>query len=124
MAKVDPADEIVDRWIVQWYRFDPGCDERRHTIVAAFDNAAEMEAEVSRLAQQLRERRRAGVSEDVEWTSGIRHYAGYKDAMAAQTRRVGPASRNGIDDRRSATHRWGDGPMFQTAVGASCHVVS
>ena len=84
MVKVDPTDDTIDRWIVQWYRFDPERHERRHTIVATFDNAAEMEAEVWRLTRQIRDRKRARMSEDVEWISGVRHHVGYKDEMAAR----------------------------------------
>jgi hypothetical protein len=84
VAEVDPGDDTLDRWVVQWYRFDPGRHERRHTIVAAFDNPREMEAEVVRLTERLRERVRAGVSDDAEWISGVHHCAGYKDEMAAQ----------------------------------------
>jgi hypothetical protein len=84
VVKVDPTDDTIDRWIVQWYRFDPERHERRHTIVAAFDNAAEMEAEMSRLTQQLRDRKRAGMSEDVESISGAHHQVGYTDEMAAR----------------------------------------
>ena len=84
MVKVDPSDDTIDRWIVRWYRFDPERHERRHTIVAAFDNAAEMRAEMSVLAHQLQDRKRAGMSEDVEWISGVHHHVGHKDAMAAR----------------------------------------
>jgi hypothetical protein len=62
VVKVDPTDDTIDRWIVQWYRFDPERHERRQTIVAAFDNAAEMQTEMSRLSHQLRDRKRAGTS--------------------------------------------------------------
>jgi hypothetical protein len=82
--KVDPTDDTIDRWIVRWYRFDPERHERRHTIVAACDNAAQMAAEMSRLTRQLQDRKRAGMSEDVEWISGAHHHAGYKDEMAAR----------------------------------------
>ena len=84
MVKVDPTDDTIDRWIVLWYRFDPERHERRHTIVAAFDNPVEMGAEMSRLKHQLRDRKRAGMSEDVEWISGVHHHVGYKDEMTAR----------------------------------------
>jgi hypothetical protein len=77
MTRIDPADDTVDRWILRWYRFDADRGERRHTTVAAFDNAAEFEAEMSRLAEQLRRRKAAGLSEDVEWITGVHHYPGY-----------------------------------------------
>jgi hypothetical protein len=84
VVKVDPTDDTIDRWIVLWYRFDPERHERRHTIVAAFDNAVEMGAEMSRLTHQLRDRKRTGMSEDVEWISGVHHHVGYKDEMTAR----------------------------------------
>jgi hypothetical protein len=84
VVKVDAGDDTIDRWIVRWYRFDPERHERRHTIVVAFDNAAEMAAEVARLNHQLRDRKRAGMSEDVEWISAVHHHVGYKDEMAAR----------------------------------------
>jgi hypothetical protein len=84
VVKVDAGDDTIDRWIVRWYRFDPERHERRHTIVAAFDNAAEMAAEVAQLNHQLRGRKRAGMSEDVEWISAVHHHVGYKDRMAAR----------------------------------------
>jgi DNA-binding protein H-NS len=53
-------------------------------FVVAFDNTAEMEAEMVRLNHQLRDRKRAGSSEDVEWISAVFQHAGYKEDMAAQ----------------------------------------
>ena len=84
MVEVDPTNDAIDRWIVTWYRFDPKRHERRHTIVAAFDNTAEMEAEVARLNDQLRDLKRAGSSEDVEWIGAVFHHAGYNEDMAAR----------------------------------------
>jgi hypothetical protein len=84
VVEVDPTDDAIDRWIVTWYRFDPERHERRHTIVVAFDNTAEMEAEMARLNHQLRDRKRAGSSDDVEWISAVFQHAGYKEDMAAQ----------------------------------------
>jgi hypothetical protein len=96
MTRIDPADDTVDRWILRWYRFDADRGERRHTTVAAFDNAAEFEAEMSRLAEQLRRRKAAGLSEDVEWITGVHHHPGYNPC------RSGPATRPGY----RADHSW------------------
>lgn len=54
---------------MEWYRFDPQRRERCDTIVAAFDDAEEMEVHVSRPAERLRKRKRARVSDDAEWIS-------------------------------------------------------
>jgi hypothetical protein len=99
MTRIDPADDTVDRWILRWYRFDADRGERRHTTVAAFDNVAEFEAEMSQLVEQLRRRKAAGLSEDVEWITGVHHYPGYKEAMAA--RRRAERARAGRRPRRS-----------------------
>jgi hypothetical protein len=37
MARVDPEDDTIWRFIACHYRYDPQRQERRHVVVAAFD---------------------------------------------------------------------------------------
>jgi hypothetical protein len=71
VAQVDPEDDTIRRFIVRHYAFDPERHERRHITVAAFDNQAEFESLVQRLATELKERRELG--DEVDWRE---HYTG------------------------------------------------
>jgi hypothetical protein len=101
VTRIDPADDTVDRWIAQWYRFDTDRRERRHTTVVAFDNAAEWEAEMSRLAEHLRRRKAAGCprmssGSPASITTPATRKLWLLDVKArgrlAGSRRIGPAS--------------------------------
>jgi hypothetical protein len=48
MAQVDPADDSIKRFIVRHYRYDPERRERRHVVVAAFDNEPEYQVRAPR----------------------------------------------------------------------------
>jgi hypothetical protein len=41
MARVDPDDDSIKRYIVRFYAFDPSRHERRHQEIAAFDGKRE-----------------------------------------------------------------------------------
>ena len=60
MAQVDPEDDTIERFVVYHYRYDPGRRERRHVLVAVFDNEREFQARVDREQAELERRRRAG----------------------------------------------------------------
>jgi hypothetical protein len=59
VAAVDPDDDDIQRYVVYRYAYDPGRHERRHQVVAAFDNQAEYLRLIEVLIGDLR-RRRAG----------------------------------------------------------------
>jgi hypothetical protein len=44
VAAVDPDDDTICRYVVRHYRYDPDRHERRHVVVAAFDNESEYDA--------------------------------------------------------------------------------
>jgi hypothetical protein len=60
MACVDPADDSVRRFIVRHYAYDPNRHERRHVVVAAYDNEQEFKNRVDRLSRELKNRRERG----------------------------------------------------------------
>lgn len=64
MSDVDPQDDSLLRYVVQHYRYDPERHERRHVVVAAFDNEREFHAYMDVLAAQLRHRQEMGESLD------------------------------------------------------------
>lgn len=60
MASVDPADDSVRRFIVRHYAYDPNRHERRHNLVAAYDNEQEFKSRIDRLSRELKNRRERG----------------------------------------------------------------
>lgn len=79
MAMVDADDDGITRFVVQRYVFDPDRHERRHQLVAAFDNPGESEALIDSLAQDLEQRRRSGETVDpTEHISGVVLEPGYR----------------------------------------------
>lgn len=60
MAQVDPEDDSILRFIVRHYRYDPQRRERRHVVVAAFDNEAEYQARLQSEAAEIQRRRTTG----------------------------------------------------------------
>lgn len=81
MARVDPKDDSKTRWILEWYRFDPERNERRHVAVAAYTRKREFNRAFRQLGQELEARKAAGLSEDVESVSGVQHRKGYLAEM-------------------------------------------
>jgi hypothetical protein len=74
---VDPKDDSKTRWILQWFRFDPERNERRYVPVAAFTRKREFNKASRQLRQEIETRKAAGLSEDVEFVSGVQHHKGY-----------------------------------------------
>src|ERR1700744_486963 len=78
MAQVDPEDDTINRFIVRHYRYDPQRHERRHVVVAAFDNENEMWVRMQEIAAEIKRRREAGEEVDPrEHASGSHHEPGY-----------------------------------------------
>ena len=79
MAKVDPDDDSIYRWVVLHYRYDHDRRERRHVVVAAFDNPTEFHADIEERTAQLRARKERGDDvDDAEYISGMMHQSGYR----------------------------------------------
>jgi hypothetical protein len=96
MARVDPADDDALRYIVRHYRYDPARRERRHVVVAAFDNEPEFLACIADTSSEIQRRRRDGSPADpAEHVSGVVHEPGYC-RRAANGRLVGRAIRHGV----------------------------
>lgn len=78
MAQVDPEDDTINRFIVRHYRYDPQRHERRHVVVAAFNNENEMWVRMQEIAAEIKRRREAGEEVDPrEHASGSHHEPGY-----------------------------------------------
>jgi hypothetical protein len=76
---VDPDDDAIYRWVVKHYRYDPDRHERRHVVVAAFDNPDEFHAETEHRAALLRARRvRAEDVDPAEHITGRMYEPGYR----------------------------------------------
>lgn len=96
MARVDPEDDSIKRFVVRHYRYDPQRRERRHVIVAAFDNEREFQACIQDVHAEIRRRREAGESVDSsEHASGSVHEPGYL-RRAANGHLVTRAIRHGV----------------------------
>src|ERR1700727_2729080 len=79
VAEVDPDDDSIARWVVAHYRYDADRRERRHVVVAAFDNPDEFHADIHARAEQLRARRESGDDVDrLERITGRTYAAGYR----------------------------------------------
>jgi hypothetical protein len=87
MARVDPDDDDIDRWVVRRYAYDPLRHERRHQAVAAFDNESQFLVLLDQSREQLQQRRDAGEDIDLqEHYSGVHLEAGYRQRQ--QNRRL------------------------------------
>jgi hypothetical protein len=64
MATVDLDNDAITRFVVRHYAYDPARRERRHQVVAVFDQAREFELLIEELGAGLRRRREDG--EDVD----------------------------------------------------------
>jgi hypothetical protein len=79
VAEVDPDDDTIARWVVTHYRYDTDRRERRHVVVAAFDNPDEFHADIHARTEQLRVRRESGEDIDgLERITGRTYAAGYR----------------------------------------------
>jgi hypothetical protein len=73
-----PQDDSIQRFIVRHYRYDPQRRERRHVVVAAFDNEQEYTACMESVGAEIKARRERGEPADPgEHVSGIVHEPGY-----------------------------------------------
>src|SRR5438552_10179290 len=96
MTRVDPGDDSIERFIVRHYRYDPQRRERRHVVVAAFDNEREFWACMEAVRAEIGRRREAGEPVDPgEHTSGVVHEPGYL-RRAANGHLVSRAIRHGV----------------------------
>jgi hypothetical protein len=78
VARVDPGDDSIERFIVRHYRYDPQRRERRHVVVAVFDNEREFRACMEGVQAEITRRRDAGEPVDPgEHVSGIVHEPGH-----------------------------------------------
>jgi hypothetical protein len=106
MGLVDVADDGIRRFVVRHYRYDPERHERRHVVVAAFDNEVEFRALIDSIDADIRRRRAAG--EPVgrnEHASGIVYEPGDRERAAAGhvlrtmlEHGVAPGSRSEVPD--------------------------
>jgi hypothetical protein len=78
LARVDPEDDSMRRFIVRHYRYDPARRERRHVVVAAFDKEPEFLACIERVRAEIGQRGERGERVDPrEHASGVVHEPGY-----------------------------------------------
>jgi hypothetical protein len=78
VARVDPGNDDIERFIVRHYRYDLQRRERRHVVVAGFDNEQEFRACMDSVRDQIRARRERGEAVDRgEHASGVVHEPGY-----------------------------------------------
>ena len=79
VAAVDPDDDTILRHVVRRYAYDPARHERRHMVIAAFDNNREYKRLLERLGRELERRRSAGESIDrLEHYTGVVLAPGYR----------------------------------------------
>ena len=99
MARVDPDDDSIRRFVVQHYRYDPDRRQRRRVPVAAFDNYDEFVAAIDELSADIERRRRSGEPVDPrEGASGTEYAPGDRD-RAAYGRFLERSFRHGVDVR-------------------------
>jgi hypothetical protein len=96
VARVDPDDDNLRRYVVHHYRYDPVRHERRHVVVAAFDSRREFSACLDAVSEEIRRRRAAGGHVDPsEHVSGIVYEPGSR-RRAANGRLVMRALSHGV----------------------------
>jgi hypothetical protein len=79
VAVVNPDDDTVRRYVVLHYRYDPDRHERRHLVVAAFDNESEWDACLVATDAALGARRDSSEAVDPhEHVSGTVYEPGYR----------------------------------------------
>ena len=79
VTSVDADDDSILRYVVRRYAYDPHRHERRHQVVAAFDNGCEFERLIDALAAELKRRRIAGdVVDRQEHYTGVVLEPGYR----------------------------------------------
>jgi hypothetical protein len=72
VARVDADDDTIRRFVVHHCRYDPDRHERRHVVIAAFDNEADWKACMFEAQAELdRRRKNGGDVEPNEHVSGV-----------------------------------------------------
>jgi hypothetical protein len=84
VAQVNAADDSIERYIVRIYAYDPARHERRHVLVAAFDNEAEGMRCVRETHRALLERRAAGLADPREYVTMVCKAAGCDERHRAR----------------------------------------
>lgn len=89
MARVDPDDDDLDRWVLQHHRYDPERHQRRNVTVAAFDSEVELHAAFDVLQADIERRRSEGAADPREHAIGMRREPGHarRQAYGRQVRR-------------------------------------
>jgi hypothetical protein len=100
VARVDPEDDNIRRFIARHYRYDPARREQRHVLVAAFDNEPEFLASIERVRTEIGQRRERGERVDPrEHASGVVHEPGYL-RRAANGHLLSRAFKHGVSGLR------------------------
>jgi hypothetical protein len=84
VARVDADDDSITRYTVRLYAFDNARRERRHQVVAAFDNEAEAMPCFGRTHFDLLERSQSGRVDPREHVTIIVKEPGYAEHIPAQ----------------------------------------
>jgi hypothetical protein len=85
MARVDPDDDNIRRYVVRHYAFDPDRYERRHGVVAAFDDEGEFMELIHRRKEDVDRRRSTGEElSALDYYSGVALEPGYRRRVAIQ----------------------------------------
>lgn len=96
MAQIDPEADDIRRFVIHHYRYDPKRRERRHVVVAAFDNEPEFLACLNSVRAEIDRRKSRGEPVDPrEHASGTVHEAGYR-RRAANEHLLRRALRHGV----------------------------
>jgi hypothetical protein len=83
VGEIDAEDDTIERFVVRHYRYDPQRSERRHVVVASYDNELEFEARIQLENRELERRRASGEEVDArEYISGITLEPGYSRRAA------------------------------------------
>ena len=71
MARVNPDDDSIRRFVALHYRYDPARHERRDVVVAAFDHEHELVAFLAGESDALKARQAAGDAGDAFVAVGV-----------------------------------------------------
>jgi hypothetical protein len=97
VARVDPDDDDIRRYVVRHYAYDPQRRERRHQVLAAFDNRREFDRFFKKASADLHRRRAAGQEvEECEHISGVVLEPGH-DHLHQNARTIARAIKHGAD---------------------------
>jgi hypothetical protein len=119
VAQVDPQDDTLLRYVVFHYRHDPVRRERRHMLVAAFDDPQEFEAALQALHRELQVAIDTGRADPREHVSGVMWAPGDRARTRAQ-RQAGRAIRHGVHLGLPPDHD-SDDPAPTRAAAALLH---